>query len=119
LKEDGELIWEIKENFLAMNGWNHNQGDKNTEYKFFVILRSEVDQEIGLEEISTQFLDLEDFMDIQGLVTNPLVNYFKDKDDSLNKCEALHNRKPALNIFEIDKDSLETSNVKCWPDEIQ
>ena len=56
---------------------------------------------------------------IQGQITNPLVRFFVEKEDCLNKKEILHERKPALNIFLMDQETLDTHVNKVWPDEIE
>lgn len=42
--------WQIQENFLALNGWNHLTRDKRTVYKLIEILSTEnFDHELKLD----------------------------------------------------------------------
>ena len=119
-----------------MSGWDNNQQDKHTEYKYIEILDQQDNNkferskslkslnfpnqskenskpnEIELEEIQLIKVTFSTYMSAIGNVTNPLVRYFKDKESALNKPEMLLNRMPTLNTFDIDQESFRISSKK-------
>jgi hypothetical protein len=63
------VSWDVKEDFIAFNGWNNNQGDKITEHKYFQILYDYDDDgeyKMYLGEISVNSNSFQDFMKVEG-----------------------------------------------------
>ena len=80
------VSWEVKEDFIAFNGWNNNQSDKMTVNKYFQFLFVYDDDEMTrmyLGEISFLNFSFKDFMRINGEFSNTLVKFFKDRDTDL------------------------------------
>ena len=50
------LEWEVKENFLGLNGWNNNQRDKITENYFFEIIETDDQKHLNFELIEINLL---------------------------------------------------------------
>ena len=101
------LEWEVKENFLGLNGWNNNQRDKITQNYFFEICESDDQMNLNFElsEINPLKTSHTEFLHCQGHISNILVRYFRNIDNELNKPEILHQIIPSLTIFEIDQET--------------